>query len=54
MAWELNRLEHLNGIQWSWVQIPLKPTSIAASKNPAGEYHAYIYMYEIYIRTSGA
>ena len=28
-------LEHLNQVQWLWIQIPLKPTlSIATSKNP--------------------
>ena len=26
MAWEVYRLERLNGIQSSWVQIPLRPT----------------------------
>ena len=26
MAWQFSRLEPLNGIQWSWVQIPLTPT----------------------------
>ena len=26
MAWSLSRLEHLNEIQWSWVQIPLRST----------------------------
>ena len=26
MAWQLSRLERLNGIQYSWVQIPIKPT----------------------------
>ena len=25
MAWELSLLERLNGIQWSWIQIPLRP-----------------------------
>ena len=31
----LSRLEHLNQVQWLWIQIPLKPTlSIATSKNP--------------------
>ena len=25
-AWYLSRLERLNRIQWSWVQIPLRPT----------------------------
>ena len=26
MAWQLSRLECLNGIQWLWVSIPLRPT----------------------------
>ena len=26
MAWQLSRLERLNGIQWSYVQIPHRPT----------------------------
>ena len=26
LAWYLSRLEHLNGIEWLWVQNPLRPT----------------------------
>ena len=35
MAWWLSRLECLNGIQCSWVQIPLKPTFYSFFKNPS-------------------
>ena len=37
-----SRLEHLNGIQWSWVQIPLGPTFYCYFwKSFSGEYHMY-------------
>ena len=37
-----SRLEHLNGIQWSWVQIPLGPTFYSYFwKSFSGEYHMY-------------
>ena len=49
IIWELSWLEHLNGIQWSWVQIPLRPTSIATSKNPSVVNTIYKYIYNIYI-----
>ena len=26
MVWQLNRLEHTNRVQWTWVQIPLRET----------------------------
>ena len=35
----------MNGIQRSWVQIPLGQLSIAASKNPSVVYTIYIYIY---------
>ena len=34
MAWQLSRLEHLNGIQWSWVQILLRLTFYSYFKEP--------------------
>ena len=43
MAWYLSRLESLYGIQWSWVQIPLRPTFYSYFKESvSGEYHTYI------------
>ena len=33
MAWQLSQLEHLNRIQWSWVQSHSGQLSIATSKN---------------------
>ena len=42
MTWKLNRLERLNGIQWSWVQIPLRPGFYSYFKESfSGEYHTY-------------
>ena len=42
MAKEVSRLERLNGIQWSWVQIPLRPTFYSYVKESvSGEYHVY-------------
>ena len=50
MAWWLSGLEHLNGIQWPWVQIPLRPTFYSYFKESfSGEYHIYIYTIYIYI-----
>ena len=38
----MSRLERLNGIQWSWVQIPLRPTFYSYFKESfSGEYHVY-------------
>ena len=35
-------LEHLKGIQWSWVQIPLWPSFYSYFKEfVSGEYHMY-------------
>ena len=35
-------IQHLNGIQWSWVQIPLRPTFYSFFKeSDSGEYHMY-------------
>ena len=49
MAWQLSLLECLNGIQWSWVRIPLSPTFYSYFKESFGdEYHIHIYIY-IYI-----
>ena len=31
----MERLEPLNGIQWSWVQIPLRSTLYGYFKNPS-------------------
>ena len=43
---ELNELERLNGIQWSWVQVPLRLTFYSYSKESfSGEYLKYIYTY---------
>ena len=40
MALQLIWLEHLNGIQWSWVQIPVRPTFYTYFKESvSGEYH---------------
>ena len=42
MAWYLSWLERLNGIQWSWIQIPLRPTFYGYFKEfVSGEYHMY-------------
>ena len=39
--------ERLNGIQWSWVQIPLRPTFYSYFKESfGGEYHKYTYIYK--------
>ena len=35
IPWYLSRLERLNGIQWSWIQIPLDQLSIVTSNNPS-------------------
>ena len=38
----LSRLERLSGIQWSWVQIPLRPPFYSYFKESfSGEYHRY-------------
>ena len=40
-----SRLERLNGIQWSCVQIPLRPTFYSYFKESfSGEYHIYVYV----------
>ena len=46
IIWCLSRLEHLNGIQWSWVQIPLRPTFYSYFKNPSVVNTIYIYIYK--------
>ena len=39
-------IERLNGIQWSWVQIPLRPAFYSYFKQSfSGEYHVYISTY---------
>ena len=57
MAWQLSRLERLDGIQWSWVQIPLKPT-ISQSKNRSAvntihitSYHIYLFIHDTWLDT---
>ena len=60
MAWYLSRLEHLNRIQWSWVQISLRSTfySYFKSLSVMNIYiyiciciciYIYIYIWYIYI-----
>ena len=42
MACWLSRLERLNGIQWTWVQIPLMPTFFSYfNESFSDEYHMY-------------
>ena len=42
MAWQLSRLERLNGIQYSWVQIPLRTTFYSYFQECfTDEYHMY-------------
>ena len=42
MTWKLCQLECLNGIQWSWVQLPLESTFYSYFKESvSGEYHMY-------------
>ena len=42
MVWYLSRLQRLNGIQKSWVQIPLRPPFHSYLKESvSGEYHMY-------------
>ena len=42
MTWKLCQLECLNGIQWSWVQLPLESTFYSYFKESiSGEYHIY-------------
>ena len=45
MAYNLSRLERLNGIHWSWVQIPHWPTfhSYFEESFSSGEYTICIY-----------
>ena len=45
MAWEFSRLERLNGIKWSWVQFPHRPTFYSYfQESVSDEYHMYIYI----------
>ena len=45
MAWEFSRLERLNGIKWSWVQFPHRPTFCSYfQESVSDEYHIYIYI----------
>ena len=38
-VWWLSQLKHLNGVQWSWVQIPLRSTFCRHfRKSSSGEY----------------
>ena len=49
MAWKLSRLERLNGIQWSWVQVPLRPTFYSYFKESFGdEYHFSKFVFSIF------
>ena len=49
MAWQFSQLERLNGIYWSWVDIPLRPTFYSYFKESfSGKYHIYANIY-IYI-----
>ena len=42
MVWQLSLLECLKGIQWSWVQIPIRPSFYSYFKESvSGEYHIY-------------
>ena len=42
MAWQFSWLERLNGIQWSCVQIPLRPAFYSYFiESLCGEYHMY-------------
>ena len=51
MAWQPSRLERLNGIHWSWVQIPLRLTFYSYFKEIQWwiTYIIYILYYIIYI-----
>ena len=58
-AWMLSRLEDVNIIQWSWVQIPLRPSFYSYFKEPvSGQNHIYLliplhscdYLQKIYIK----
>ena len=51
MAWQFSQLERLNGIYWSWVDIPLRPTFYSYFKESfSGKYHIYANIYIYYIR----
>ena len=42
MTWQISRLEHLNGIQWSRFQVPLRPTFYSYfNEYFSSEYHIY-------------
>ena len=44
---------YINGIQWSWVQIPLGPTFYSYFKESfSGEYHMYHSLHINYVITS--
>ena len=45
MAWWFNQLQHLNGIRWCWVQIPIQANSYCSytSKNPSEECFFTVY-----------
>ena len=54
MAWKLSRLERLNGIQCSWIQVPLRPTSYSYFKESfSGEYHIYFYCKRLIVMIEG-
>ena len=51
MAWQLSRLEHLNGIQWSSVQVSLRPIFYNYFKESfSGEYHMYFLYFLIFLK----
>ena len=59
VAWQLSWLEHLNGIQWLWVQIPIRINFYSyIYESFSGEYHIYQsiplhscnYLYKILIK----
>ena len=42
---KVSQLKRLNGIQWSWVQIPLRPTFYSYFKESfSGEYHIFYFI----------
>ena len=49
MAWYLSRLERLNEIQWSWVQIPLGPTFCSCFKESFGDIYILQPQYQLRI-----
>ena len=49
----VSRLKHLHGIQWLWVQIPLRPTFYSYFKESfSGEHHICSFCYTCHVITS--